>query len=111
MSYHWPAEPAWEHSLAEFSASEMTVDLGKRLSPATVHGEITKRAEADHGMTAGIRRQLLQALEYLPVAAIAQPDALRKLKRDLQEKSAYCWQDYARQVAQVWRYPVPAQRP
>jgi len=108
MAYHWPGESTWRHGLADFASSQITVDLGKRHSLATVHGEITERAEADHGMTASIRRQLLQSLVYLPVSAVGQQDALRKLKRDLQSQSAYCWQDYARQVAQVWRYPASA---
>jgi len=86
----------------------MTVDLDQRFGPATLHGE---RAAADHGMTASIRRQLLQTLTCLPLPAVGQPQALGKLKRDLQEKSVFCWQDYARQVAQVWRYPASANQP
>jgi predicted choloylglycine hydrolase len=111
MSYHWPDEPTWRHGFADFEASEMTVNLDKRFSQATVHGEINERAEPDHCLTVSIRRQLLQGLTYLPVSAVGQPDALQNLKRDLQAKSAYCWQDYARQVAQVWRYPAPANQP
>jgi len=111
MSYHWPDEPAWRHGLADFEASERTVNLGKRSSLATVHGESNERAAAGQGLTESIRRQLWESLVYLPVSAVGQPDALRNLQRNLQAKGAYSWQDYASQLAQVWRYPAPANQP
>lgn len=108
MSYHWPAEKAWRHSFVDFRASAKTVNLGKQKNLAIVHGDIIEHAVSDHSLTASIRQQLLQSLVYLPVSVVGQPDALEKLKQNLQAENSFCWKDYAEQVAQVWRYPLPA---
>jgi len=108
MSYHWPAEQAWQHSFADFRSSEKTVNLGKQTSLAMVHGDVIEYAESDHGLSANIRQQLLQSLVYLPISVVGQPDALEALKRNLRTENSFCWKDYGRQVAQIWRYPVPA---
>ena len=108
MSYHWPAEKSWRHSFADFRASAKTVNLGKQASLVMVHGDVIEHADSDHSLPASIRQQLLQSLVYLPVSVVGQPDALEKLKQNLQTENSFCWKDYAEQVAQVWRYPVPA---
>jgi len=108
MSYHWPAEQSWQHSFADFNASEKTVNLEKQVSLVTAHGDVAEYANSDYSLPASIRQQLLQSLVYLPVSAVGQPDALEKLKQNLQAEKPFCWKDYATQIAQVWRYPVPA---
>ena len=108
MSYHWPAEQSWLHSFADFKASEKTVNLEKQASLVTANGDVIEYANSDHSLPASIRQQLLQSLVYLPVSVVGQSDALEKLKQNLQAENSFCWKDYATQIAQVWRYPVPA---
>jgi predicted choloylglycine hydrolase len=108
MSYHWPAEKAWRHSFADFRASAKTVNLGKQANLVMVHSYATEHADSDHSLPGSIRQQLLQSLVYLPVSVVGQPDALEKLKQNLQAENFFCWKDYAEQIAQVWHYPVPA---
>ena len=69
---------------------------------------VIEYANADLSLPLSIRQQLLQSLVYLPVSVVGQPDALEKLKQNLQAEKPFCWKDYARQIAQVWRYPVLA---
>jgi len=108
MSYHWPAEQAWQHSFADFKASEKTVNLEKQADLVTAHGDVIEYANSDHSLPASIRQQLLQSLLYLPVSVVGQPDALEKLKQNLEAEKSFCWKNYATQIAQVWCYPVPA---
>jgi predicted choloylglycine hydrolase len=108
MSYHWPLEQSWRHGFADFRSSEKTVDLGRYASLAPVHGDIVGNGASDHSLSATIRQQLLQSLLYMPVSAVGQPQALEKLKRNLRTDNAFCWHDYARQIAQVWHYPASA---
>jgi len=108
MSYLWPAEQCWQHSFDDFNASKKTVDLEKQARALTAHGKVIEYANANHSLPASIRQQLLQSLVYLPVSVVGQPNALEQLKQNLQGEKSFCWKDYAEQIAQVWRYPVPA---
>ena len=106
MSYHWQAEKAWRHSFADFRVSEKTVNLVQQASLATVYGDVVEQADSDLSLPASVRQQLLQSLVYLPVSVVGRPKALEKLKQNLQQEKFFCWKDYARQVAEIWRYPV-----
>jgi predicted choloylglycine hydrolase len=108
MSYHWPEEKAWRHSFADFRVSEKAVNLVQQASLATVYGDVGAQADADLSLPASVRQQLLQSLVYLPVSVVGQPKALEKLKQNLQQEKFFCWKDYVRQAAEIWRYPVPA---
>ncbi len=108
MSYYWPAEQEWQHEFAAFRESEKTVILGPQASPQTVPYDTIRHAASDQWLSADIRQQLLHGLVYLPASAVAQPVALAKLKQDLRSKKTLSWQDYAQQLAQLWRYPVAA---
>lgn len=106
MSYHWPDEPAWRHGFTDFRAQQRTVSLGRQASLAQVKADVAVQADLDYGLSADLRQQLLQSLMYLPASVVAQPEALDRLKRNLQLESAFGWMDYARQIAQVWQVPV-----
>ncbi len=114
MSYHWPAEEAWKHSFANFRETSKTVSLGKQTNPGkqadllTAPANLLEHADSNHSLPASTREQLLQSLVYLPTSVVGQPDALEKLKQALRAESPFSWKDYADQVAQVWRYSVPA---
>ena len=114
MSYHWPAEKSWQHSFADFRAAEKTVNLEKQAIPVILHSDVIEHVDviehaySDLGMPSSIRHQILQSLVYLPVAFAGQTDALEKMKKHLRAENAYCWKDYAEQIAQVWHYPVSA---
>jgi predicted choloylglycine hydrolase len=109
MSYHWPAEQAWQHSFTDFKAGEKTVTLGKQESLVTVHADVYKYADSPHSLSVNIRQQLLQGLVFLPASAVGQPHVLETLKQNLQSESTFSWKDYVMQIAQVWRFPVPAE--
>lgn len=111
MSYHWPAEQAWRHSFADFRASEKTVSLGKHEIPMTIQGDFIRPANSNDRLSAGTRQQLLQSLLYLPTSVVGQPEALESLKQNLRADTSFCWKDYARQIAQIWSFPVPANEP
>jgi hypothetical protein len=106
MSYHWPAEQAWQHSLADFRAKEKTVALGKQSSLVTAHDDFLSHTGSSHSLSADIRQQLLQSLVYLPASVVAQPNVLETLQRNLRTEKSFSWKDYAQQMAQVWCYPV-----
>jgi predicted choloylglycine hydrolase len=106
MSYHWPAERAWQHSLADFRVKEKTVTLGKQLSLVMIDGDLTRYTGSDYWLSADIRQQLLQSLVYLPTSVVGQPDVLETLKRNLRAEQSFSWKNYAQQMAQVWCYPV-----
>jgi predicted choloylglycine hydrolase len=108
MSYHWPSEKAWRHSFIDFRVSEKTVTLEKQANTATVPAHVGMRINPDQGLSADIRHYLLQGLQYLPASAAGQAAALETLKRNLRADNRFCWMDYARQLADVWRYPVAA---
>jgi len=107
MSYHWSGEQAWRHGFTDFRAQQRTVNLGKQASIVDVQSDVAKPTDLDYGLSAALRQQLLQSLEYLPASVVAQPEALDRLKWTLKAQSHFSWQDYARQIAQVWQVPVP----
>ena len=107
MSYHWPAEHAWQHGFSDFCESQKIVELGRQKNRVAIHDDVVEYAESDHKMSANIRKQLLQSLAYLPTSVVGQPKALEKLKHDLRTRSSFCWKDYATEIAQIWRYPAP----
>jgi hypothetical protein len=108
MSYYWPGEQAWRHSFIDFRASEKTVTLGGQANTATVPAHAVMPVTPDPGLPADVRRFLLQGLQYLPASAAGQPAALQELKRKLRADTGFCWTDYARQLAEVWRHPAAA---
>jgi predicted choloylglycine hydrolase len=112
MSYNWPGEKAWQHSFADFKASDKTVSLGQSAG-SEIQENVTvapanpmPHAKSDYNLPATTRRQLLQSLVYLPASVVGHPDALEKLKQRLRTEKPFCWKDYADQVARVWHYPV-----
>jgi len=107
-SYSWTEVGGQPHSFTDFKASEKTVTLGKQESLVTVHGDVFKYADSAHSLSVDIRQQLLQSLVYLPASVVGQPYVLEMLKQNLQSENTFSWKDYAMQIAQVWRYPVPA---
>ena len=106
MSYHWPDEPAWRHGFTDFSARQRAVNLGRQASLAPVQAEVAVQPDFDYGLSPDLRRQLLQSLAYLPASLVAQPEALDRLRQNLQSAGTFGWMDYARQIAQVWQVPV-----
>ncbi|MCP4285033.1 MAG: acyl-CoA--6-aminopenicillanic acid acyltransferase [Gammaproteobacteria bacterium] len=106
MSYHWPAEQAWQHGFADFSTKEKTVTLGRQASVATIADNAVRYADSDHSLSADIRRQLMQSLVYLPESVVGQPHVLVTLKQNLQADRPFSWKDYTQQLTQVWRYPI-----
>jgi predicted choloylglycine hydrolase len=108
MSYHWPEQQTWQHSFTNFRVSEKTVALGKQESLVTVDDEVFTFADSPHGLSTDIRQQLLHSLVYLPASVVGQPHVLETLKQDLQSENTFSLKDYAMQIAQLWRYPVPA---
>jgi len=106
MSYHWPAEQAWQHGFSDFRTTEKTVTLGRQPGQAKAQDKTLESHNLEHGITADIRRQLLHGLRYLPAGMVGQPDALQTLMRKLDMDSHIDWKDYATLMAEVWRYPV-----
>jgi predicted choloylglycine hydrolase len=111
MSYLWPAEPAWRHDFAGFRAALRTVVIGEQAIATTASarfGAAAQQPATERGLSADTRRQLLQALVYVPTTAVAEPRALAELKRSLLGTQPLDWNDFARRMAEIWRYGAPA---
>ena len=108
MSYHWPAEQAWQHSFTDFKVSEKTVTLGRQENLVKVPGDVFRNADSAHSLSVDLRQQLLQSLVYLPTSVAGQPYVLETLKQNLNSENTFSWNDYIMQIAQVWRYSVYA---
>jgi len=107
MSYHWPAERAWQHEFADFAASERVVNLAQQARQARIPADTIEHASQGIGISENIRRQLLQGLMFFPGTMVGQPHALQKLKQNLRAERSFSWQDYAEQIARVWCYSAP----
>ena len=108
MSYHWPAEQAWQHSFTDFKVSEKTVTLARQENLVKVPGDVFRNADSAHSLSVDLRQQLLQSLVYLPTSVAGQPYVLETLKQNLNSENTFSWNDYIMQIAQVWRYSVYA---
>jgi len=108
MSYHWPADRRWQHSFAEFAASQRIVHLARQSSLKPIHAGAVEQAGSNDNISTDIREELLQGLNYLPPSVVGQPQALQKLRQNLRTGKSFGWKDYAEQIARVWCYSAPA---